>query len=116
MANEFEQRWSERRPVILEVTLSVTGQRPQSVTCRDLGIGGMYVEAGSAPLALNGQIQVGFTLKHAKSQSHHRLRAQVVWVSAQGAGLVFSDLEPETVRALREVIYDEEENTASSDD
>jgi hypothetical protein len=101
-ARHIEHRWSSRHPVAMEVTLSSGGQHSRSAICRDIGIGGMYVEADTGLLQTNDQVVVGFTLGDANVRSHHRLRTRVIWVSGRGAGLMFSEFLPETVRALRE--------------
>ena len=103
-----EQRWSPRRCLRLGVTVVGRGQRAQQATCRDIGIGGIYVEFDPKLLTLDGALHVGFKLGVGEAQTHHRLAARVVHVGADGAGLMFSEFPLETLRALRAMVYDTE--------
>ncbi len=106
MTKSVEQRWNERRSIQFEVAFTPNGQSPQPATCRDLGLGGMFVEADPQSFSINEQLDIGFTLAGTRRKSDHHLRARVVRVCAQGAGLMFSGFKLESVWALRDIIYD----------
>ncbi|MDA8363238.1 MAG: PilZ domain-containing protein [Gammaproteobacteria bacterium] len=105
MTKRVEQRWNERRPVEFEVELTAQGQSPLRAICRDLGFGGMYVEANSRTFSVNEGLEVDLSLGETEPQMRQHLPARVVRVNAQGAGLMFSGFKLENVRALRAVIY-----------
>lgn len=105
MNGRMWHRWSERQPMRLGVTLKAGGQRPHPALCRDLGLGGMYVETDPEWLPLNSSLYVGFTITRDGKESHYRLSARVVRLSRNGAGLMFSDFKPEAAYALGELLY-----------
>ena len=101
MAKRVEQRWNERRAVQLEVELTADGQAPQRAICRDLGFGGMYVEANPATLSVNEGLDVGLHHGAGEAGSRHHLSARVVRVNARGAGLMFSSFKPDSENVAR---------------
>lgn len=102
---QLEQRWSERRNMALAVTLNLGGERLQHGTCRDLGVGGMFVETDLRALTHNAPLLVDLVYAHRGAETAFRLPARVAHISSNGAGLMFSDLRPDVVRALCGVLY-----------
>lgn len=97
----LELRWGVRQPVRAAVTLYVAGQRPWLARCRDVSIGGLFVETDPSRLALDGAVIVSFALMSEEGRTHPRLPARVVRLGPDGAGLMFSDFKPETLHVLR---------------
>lgn len=102
----LDHRWSTRQALTLPVKLYSTVDSIQGRT-QNLGIGGMFVEADAGKLPLNSAISVSFSVSNNGNTSHHRLPATVIWAGREGAGLMFTDFNVETVHTLREILYPE---------
>jgi len=102
-----DHRWSARQHLMLPVKLYNGGEPVGQGRTQNVGIGGMYVELS----ALKGKIpaetpvSVSFTVTNAGSTTHHRLPATVIWCADDGAGLMFTDFNVETVHTLRDILY-----------
>lgn len=103
-----DHRWSTRQSMTLPVKLYNDGETLLQGQTQNLGIGGMYVQTRQKKLPLNADLSVAFTLSANGVTSHHRLPATVVWSSDDGAGLMFTDFNIETVHTLREMLYPEQ--------
>lgn len=103
-----DHRWSTRQSVSLPVKLFNGGETLLQGQTQNLGIGGMFVQTRRKKLPLNAEISVAFSLCANGNTSHHRLPATVVWSSEDGAGLMFTDFNVETVHTLREILYPEQ--------
>lgn len=104
----IEQRWSQRRHVQFGVFLAGQSHGTQQGLCRDVGIGGMYVEIPVGRLTMDEEVRVGFRLGRGEGRTHHRLPARVVHLTGSGAGLMFTEFPLETLRALRQLLADGE--------
>jgi len=62
----------------------------------------MNVDNGPPPDTV---VEIDFTLRSGEDAVHHRLPAQIVHVSADGAGLMFCDFDAHTVRSMRAMLY-----------
>ena len=91
----------------LRVTLTGHEQWATQATCRDIGIGGMFVETNTNVLEPDATLQVSFKLGQGAAQTHHRLPARVVHLAEHGAGLIFSEFPLDTLRALSELLYED---------
>lgn len=100
-----DHRWSTRLPLELEVKVFDGGQPVVQGHTHNIGIGGMFVQTNRYKLPLNSQIAVAFSVDAPGGASHHRLPATVIWSSDEGAGLMFTDFNVETVHTLREILY-----------
>lgn len=100
-----DHRWSARLPMALAVKIFDGGQPVAQGQTHNVGIGGMYIETAHQKLPPNSQIAVAFTVSANGNTSHHRLPATVIWSSDDGAGLMFTDFNVDTVHTLREILY-----------
>ena len=103
-----DHRWSTRQSVSVPVKVYNGGEALLQGQTQNLGIGGMYVKTRHKKLPLNAEISVAFTVSANGNTSHHRLPATVVWSGDDGAGLMFTDFNVETVHTLREILYPEQ--------
>lgn len=103
-----DHRWSTRQALTLPVKLYNSGESIVQGRTQNLGIGGMFVETDADKLPLNSALSVSFTVSNNGGTSHHRLPATVIWSGRQGAGLMFTDFNVETVHTLREILYPEQ--------
>jgi len=101
----MEHRWSSRRPVDGEVTLSHPRYGLIRGIVRDISIGGMFVETGRVELPVNTPLVVSFRLRNGDLSDHYRLHAMVVRATDHGAALMYLDSSADTVRLLRQMLY-----------
>jgi hypothetical protein len=101
----MEHRWSHRRPLDGEVTLSHPRYGLIRGSVRDISIGGMFVETGRVEFPLNTPVVVSFQLHNGNQSDHYRLHAIVVRASNEGAALMYLDSSADTVRPLRQMLY-----------
>lgn len=96
-----EHRWSPRQDVGSGLRIYPNGQRPWPGRIRNLSIGGMFAEMPATTLSTNARVDVAFVLQQGDGPSHLRLPARVIWVAADGVGLMFTDFRRETLQVLR---------------
>lgn len=106
--NYTDHRWSTRLPLSLEVKIFDGGEPIAQGHTQNVGIGGMFIDTNQRKLPLNSRIAVAFSVRNKGDVSHHRLPATVIWSSTEGAGLMFTDFNVDTVHTLREILYPEQ--------
>ncbi len=104
----MEHRWSARK--LFERKVRIEGLRIGSTAVmRDVSLGGLQIEIGLGLLPLNAPVHVAFNLASPEQQEQHndfRLEAMVVrHTPAGGAGLMFLQLDTDTIRSLRIALY-----------
>ncbi len=105
VAYSVDQRWSQRRPLMLEVELYSAGQRLASCMTRDVGLGGAYVEGSPDQVGHYSEVDLYFNLYGTKGvTSRYRLRARVVRKDDMGIGVAFKDFDTSSFRALQEIM------------
>ncbi|MCO6411653.1 MAG: PilZ domain-containing protein [Thiogranum sp.] len=95
----MEHRCSVRKPIKFQVLLYKHGIPVQAGICRNLGLGGMFVESAGYEWRKNERLEI--ELLGADRRSAMRLPGVVVHHSAQGAGVMFDVISNEQRRALR---------------
>lgn len=103
--NYTDHRWSARLPLTLDVKVFDGGEPIAQGHTQNVGIGGMFIDTHKRKLPLNSRIAVAFSVGAGGNVSHHRLPATVIWSSEEGAGLMFTDFNVDTVHTLREILY-----------
>lgn len=102
----LEPRWSLRQRLDAAVMLYVGGRQPWRGRCRDVSIGGLFVETDTSPFTLNGLLAVGFAAVSEEGEiTYARLPARVVRLDPGGLGLVLTDFRPQTLEALRALCF-----------
>ena len=101
-----ENRWSERQHVRLRITLIDDGREILQASCRDLSIGGIFIDTGARPLDIDKRLEIAFSLRSAAGTQQHRLAARVVRNHGDGTALAFSDYDGRGLNALRVLLYD----------
>jgi hypothetical protein len=103
-----DHRWSARQSLALPVKLYNDGEALGQGRTHNVGIGGMFVEF-SVPrgkrLPAEARVHVAFSVTSRGNTTHHRLPATVIWSHDEGAGLMFTDFNVETVHTLRDILY-----------
>lgn len=103
----MEHRWSARMSVdgVVSVHCAVHGAIRAELI--DISLGGMFIDTGVRTLPVNAPVVLSFSLNRSDEVSHFRLQAMAVRIVAEGGvGLMYLDHDPETIRALREALYD----------
>lgn len=102
----MEHRWSVRKPQQCRVAVDTPRHGLVAARLLDIGIGGMLVETDDTNLPLNTPVNVAFSLMWETDREDFRLPAMVVRRAANGAGMMFLDIDVDTLRALRRVLYE----------
>ncbi len=97
----FEHRRSMRKPATFHVTLSYPPLGLLRSKVRDISLDGMFIETGPIALHANTPVEVMVRLQKGNTRDAYRLRALVVRVARDGAGLMFDDA---TSRAARDLL------------
>ncbi len=101
----MENRWSIRKLQSGEVTVESARFGRISAVLRDVSLGGALVDTGEVSLPLNTPVSVAFNLFPGDHRSDFRLHATVVRRDAMRAGLLFQELDTDTIRSLRATLY-----------
>ena len=102
----MEHRWSVRKPQQCRVVVDTPRHGPVAAKLLDIGIGGMFIEAEDIGLPLNTSVNVAFSLMREADREDFRLPAMVIRHAPNGAGVMFLDVDVDTLRALRRVLYE----------
>lgn len=97
----MEHRCSVRKPFRHQVLLYKNGIPVQAGMCRDLGLGGVFVESTGHHWRKHERLHIELRGADRKLM---RLPAVVVHYSPDGAGLMFDALSNEQRRALRALV------------
>jgi hypothetical protein len=102
-----DHRWSARQDMALPVKLYNGGEPVGQGRTHNVGIGGMFVELKTVKgkLPMDARVSVSFSVTSNGNTTHHRLPATVIWSADDGAGLMFTDFNVETVHTLRDILY-----------
>jgi len=99
-------RWSLRQRLDAAVMLYVGARPPWPGRCRDVSIGGLFVETDTSPFTLNAPLAVGFAaVSEDGGIAYARLPARVLRLDPGGLGLMLTDSRPQTLEALRALCF-----------
>lgn len=100
----IEHRWSERKPIEIEVALHYDPVGTINGRTRDVSLEGMFVRTQGVELPVNAELEVIFvTEKNGKPQEHH-LPAYVVHGDGNGVGLMLRHIDYGDFHALRHML------------
>jgi c-di-GMP-binding flagellar brake protein YcgR len=101
----MEKRWSLRKPIALDVVLYHTDAGLLRCRTRDISLEGMFVTTGAVNLQIDDPVELDFILhSNGDSQLHH-IRAKVVRLTEQGAGLMYREFTPNITHFLQDAQY-----------
>lgn len=100
----MERRWATRTPIHVDVGIFYKGGEVGVRKTRDIGLGGVFLEAGELPLPLEAHVELIFLLKSGVQPRKHKIRAKVVRATGDGVGFMFRDFDAITFRSLQEVL------------
>ncbi len=101
-----DRRWSPRRVLASDVELRADTPSSMRGVARNVSIGGMFVETHEPWRILRGPLYVTFAVNVDGHVSNRCVRAKAIWTSGDGAGLMFSDYDQDTIPALRALMDD----------
>ena len=111
----MEHRWSVRKPQHCRVMVDTPRHGRVAAKLLDICIGGMYIEAEDVHLPPNTPVNVAFSLGRDGDREDFRLPAMVVRHMPNGAGMMFLDIDVDTLRTLRRAIYESDEQQPNGD-
>mgnify|MGYP000851166021 CR=1 len=101
----MEHRWSERKPIELEVALFYAPVGTITGTTRDVSLEGMYVRTEGVELPLHAELEISFVTQAGNgAQRQHHLPAYVVHANRDGVGLMLRHVDYGDFYALRHML------------
>ena len=100
----MEHRWNHRHPLDMRLSLLVPGTGIVPARTRDISRGGVNVHSPGGVLRRNIPVSVILHLRDGAALVRHSLRALVVRVHEEGAGLMFVDMDGETFRVVGKLL------------
>lgn len=96
----MEHRWDRRHPLDIPLTLLVPGQGVVRVQSRDISLGGINIHCPGVVLRRNTLVSVVLSLREGDTLFRHALQALIVHTADNSAGLMFMDVDLETVHVV----------------
>jgi hypothetical protein len=106
----MEHRCSVRKPYEFQLLIYKNGLPVQSSVSRNLGLGGVFIKAGTSAWRKNECLEVEFL---GCGKAGMRLPAVVVHQSPRGVGLMFDGISSEQRRELRVMLFSTEHDRES---
>lgn len=101
----MEHRCSERWQIAIPVSIH-RKEHPVTIgKTRNISLGGMFIETGSADFEQNACLEVELSIRLDHQPRRLHLPAVVAHVSERGIGLMFRSLSPESERVFQNLIY-----------
>ena len=97
----IEHRWSERKPIAMEVCIHHPSAGEVTATTRDISLEGMFVETNATELPINTEVEVSFATLGENGREQHRVSAYVVHRNEAGVGLMLRHVDFSNFHALR---------------
>lgn len=110
----MERRWTVRTQMKLPVEMSHAGTYTEGCMTQDVGLGGVFLKIPPHVKVFNeSHVELTFKLGDETQVTKHRIKARVVRVSDEGAGMMFRDFDASTFRSLQEILRYREGGAAS---
>lgn len=98
----MEHRWSERKPIEMEVALYYAPVGTIVGKTRDVSLEGMFVQTSGIDLPLHAELEVSFTTRNGNGAGkEHHMPAYVVHGGKNGVGLMLRHVDYSDFYALR---------------
>ncbi len=110
----MDRRWSERRPVEVEVEVYCCGRQPTRrllrARTRDLSFGGAFLLTDDRELPRYREVLLRFPCRtgpgRQPQEAHCTVRGHAVYHTDEGVAVRFDRIDLEVVRALRDLLRD----------
>lgn len=101
----MEKRWTQRTQVELEVDVLTGEGGTLGCRTRDICLGGVFVKLSrDLTLPQDSPVELMFKLGMGESITRHRIKAKVVRITDEGAGMMFRDFDAGAFRSLQELL------------
>lgn len=101
----MERRWTARTRMKIPVEISHAGTYTEGCFTQDVGLGGVFLSLPPQIKLFNeSHVELTFKLGDESQITKHRIKARVVRVSDEGAGMMFRDFDASTFRSLQEIL------------
>ena len=101
----MEHRWSERKPIELDVALFYAPLGMITGKTRDVSLEGMYVQTEGVQLPLHAELEISFVTETSNgARREHHLPACVVHGDGVGVGLMLRHMSYGDFYALRHML------------
>ena len=97
----MEHRWSERKNIVMDVTLHYGPIGKIGGKTRDISLEGMFIELEGVQIPPQSRLEVAFTTEGSTGETEHRLPAYVVHEEDGGIGLMLQHVGYREFDALR---------------
>ena len=109
-----ERRFGPRREIDVKV-FAHDGVDLRKCTLRDIGLQGAFIETKNFFLAEGSDVELVIRLLRDGKHVHCRLPAKVVRKKADGAALMFTQLDQHAQQALVDLVYADERHQGAKD-
>ncbi len=106
----MDRRWSERRPVEMEVEVFCCGREPSRrvlrARTRDVSFGGMFLLTDEPELPAYREVLLRFPCKGRRGapDGYCTVRGHAVYRTSEGVAVRFDRIDLEVVRTLRDLL------------
>jgi len=101
----MERRWTARARINLPVEMNHAGTHTEGCYTHDVGLGGVCLKVPPHVKVFNeSHVELTFRVGEGSQITKHRIKARVVWVSDEEAGLMFRDFDASAFRSLQEIL------------
>lgn len=109
----MERRWTARAQLRLPVEMNHAGTHTEGCVTHDVGLGGVFLKIPPHVKIFNeSHVELTFKLGETSQVTKHRIKARVVRVSDEGAGMMFRDFDASAFRSLQEILRHREGGAA----
>ncbi len=101
----MERRWTTRTEIKINLDVTTADSVLAGCVTQDIGLGGVYVETqNNNVLAEGDEVELTFSLKDETDDVAPTIKAKVMRLTEDGAGLMFRDFDAIAFRSLQKVI------------
>ena len=101
----MERRWTTRTEMNIDIDVATSDAILSGCETRDIGLGGVYVLTNGQALTEGQEVELTFKLKEQlEDNAAPMIRARVVRLTNDGAGMMFKDFDAIAFRSLQKVI------------
>jgi PilZ domain len=111
----MEKRWSERKPLQVDVDVYQQGELLGSCFSSDIGLGGAFLALDDMFAVPNDSgVELVFNLSADGQSTRHKINARVTRNAQGGIGLKFCDFDTGVFRSLQEIMSYKKNMTAEN--
>ncbi|MFQ5471011.1 MAG: PilZ domain-containing protein [Gammaproteobacteria bacterium] len=101
----MDHRWYERKSIPINVLLNRRDFPGIYCQCRNISLGGMFVEVDNPSYASGSVVEVIFAIATTDALDEYRIKASVIHVTPHGYGLMFLSINRESLKMLEQLLH-----------